>query len=245
MNPLQPSSQELLESREFRRLLWVSLACHLGLVTAFWLGGQLRWPTPTPNAPVFVDIIAPAPAPAPAPAAKPAPAREKPVVIPKRARPKPKPEPKVVAKVEPKPKPKPEPKVEPKAEPAPEAPSAAELLAKIRDRVDSSAPATGKTAAAGGVFNPQLAAYQRDIKVLLNSSWIGAGQFRTQPELASTYAVNIDDAGKLRDVQLTASSGNRFYDESTERAIYRAAPFPPPPGGAKTLEVHFRPSGVF
>jgi TonB family protein len=210
---------------------------------AVWTAGLLHWSQPIASAPIFVDLVTAA-ALAPAPAVAPAPVREKPVVIPARPRPKPKPEP--VAK--PKPVPKPVPKPEKPEEPAP--PTAAQLLAKIREKVASTPsaarPATGATGSTGarGRFDPILAAYRRQVMVLLRSNWVGARAFASQPGLEVHYEVRVDGGGGVRSVSMLQASGNRYYDESAERAILKSAPFPSPPRGPLTLQLRFSPQDV-
>lgn len=231
MNRRLPSSQTLLASGEFRRLCLYSAIGHLLVVGSLWAAGLRTWASRVDPAPIFVDVVAAAPA--PEPAARPAPQREKPVVIPRKPRPKP--------------KPKPKPQVEPEPEPAEApAPTAQQLLAQIRTRVGSVAPnATPSPAAgAGGRFDPELARYRQKVMVLLRTNWVGGRAFAAQPGLEVHYEVRIDGQGGIRSVSILHPSGNRYYDESAERAIQKSAPFPSPPRGPLTLDVRFQPGSV-
>ena len=62
-------------------------------------------------------------------------------------------------------------------------------------------------------------------------------------EAIVTFTIYKD--GRISDVQLEESSGNRYFDESVLRAIRKAAPFPPfPPSikkGSIELGIRFRP----
>jgi colicin import membrane protein len=250
----------LISNRRFRRLVGYSLAWHAALFSLSLIGSCGRsMPIDTP-APVFVDLVAmPAPpAPKVAKAAAPARPKEKAVVIPKaEPKPKPKPAPKPEAKPEPKPepepkekKPEPKPKAEAPPEPQPKKPDLSQLLSQIQQKVDARAPAaaavTAKTGTGGGRgrLDPELAAYRKQLIMLLHSNWVGAGAFRTQPDLIVRYEVEIDRGGHVRSVSTLSPSGNRHYDESAERAIRKTAPFPRPPRGAVTLDVSFRPTSV-
>jgi TonB family protein len=230
-------SETLLAEAEFRRLLGWSFAGHVGLAVVFSIGIGSRGPAVMP-APIMVDLIAAAPTP---PAVKRPPKQtvDQPVVIPKR----PKPVPKQAEKPAPKPKPEPAPKAEPVEEPAP---SASEVLAQLRAKVgpdtDTAPAARG---ASGGRVDPELAAYRKQVMLLLRSNWAGGRLFATQPGLEARYEVRLDPGGGVRAVALVRSSGNRYYDESAERAIHKSQPFPGPPRGSLTLEVTFQPTSVF
>jgi TonB family protein len=258
----------LLEVPRFRRLLVWSVVAHAGLafLLAYAPSGAIRLDQPPP---VFVDLVSlpkaaggPA-APAAKPAAKPEP---KAVPIPKEAPPKPKakeapkPEPKKEAKVPPKPrarvepKPKPKPATQARATPAPPAVSAEQLISEMRKRVDAqseAAPAAaavgdgGSNGPAGGRYDPELAGYRKQLVVLLQSNWVGARAFRSQGALQVRYEIEVDDAGTVQSVELVASSGNRHFDETAERAIWKTNPFPRPPRGALTVDLSFEPRGVF
>jgi protein TonB len=218
--------ESLFGSDAFRRMLLLSAAGHLlgALVLAF--AGLPRL-APTLPPPVFVEVVAdPSP---------PAPARQRlrqPVVIPKRSR------------AEPEPKPKPKPQVEPE----PQAPTAAEVLAQVRKKFEAREPSeareTPATLGARGRFDPLMAIYRKKVVALLHANFSGARAFSGDPALRARYEVRIDPSGGLRRVVLVSASGNRFFDESAERAI-RKSPFPPPPRGEMTLDVTFQPGSVF
>ena len=224
----------LVEDPAFRRVLVWSAALHvLFAFGGLTLPGLTR--APLLSAPVFVDLVA-----APKPAAAPKPRRQvidEPVVIPKKSKPKPKPKPKA------KPKPKPKPEAKPKAPPL----SAEELLAQLRQRVEARTAASGATPAASakaagrGKFDPEMAAYQRKLKSMLYANWAGAAAFGRRHDLVVSFKVLLDPGGGVRSVSLVASSGDRHFDESAERAIWKTIPFPPPPRGSLELDVRFDP----
>lgn len=256
------SHETLLAQEDFRRLLLWSAGAHV-LVAAWLVWSPVFRPSSIEPAPVFVQVMdaprapaapaakpaaakpvskpaPPAPAPKPAPAAKPAPARQKvdEVVLPA--------------------KPKELPKSAPK--PNPPAPTAQELLDRMRARAAAQEqaapranapaaavdPAAGAAAASGGAgrFDPEMAAYHRKIQTMLYANWVGANQFRHQPELRASFEVRVQPDGRIRAVRLVRSSGNRFYDESAERAILKSEPLPNPPRGEITLSLTFDPMEI-
>ena len=221
----------LVHEQNFRRLLSWSLGVHL-LAIGFSVVAPMTRRAPLLSAPIFVDVVA-APK---AAAARPKRVRQvvdEPVVIRK--------QPKPLSKPKPKPEAKPEPEAKPKAPP----PSADELLAKLRQKVEARDAATARAAAAtsagAGRFDPQMAAYHRKLKALLYANWVGAHVFRGQGDLSARFQVQIDPSGGLGSVALVGSSGNRYFDESAERAIWKTRPFPRPPRGALTLTLDFDP----
>ena len=209
----------LLESDEFRRLLAWSAGAHLVIAVALLMLPQYR-PSFVEPLPIFVQVVSAAPRPAPPPPRQ----VVKEVVIPKQPTARPK-----KAPVE-------------KAEPRPVAPTPEELLAQLRQKVaerpaEPSAPAR----ASSGRFDPELLAYKKRVQALLYANWVGARLFRQQGELVARFEAEIDAAGRVRDLRLIQSSGNRHFDESAERAVQKVQPLPAPPRGALTLMLTFDP----
>ncbi len=206
----------------FRRLLVWSVGVHLGLGIVLTLSPSGRAAIPAPHA-VMVELLS---APPKAPARRPRrQVVDEPVVIPKRAK---------LAKPAP-----------PKA-PAKPAPSltAQQLIAKIRDEMPAE-KLEPEAAAPSRFADPRLAAYRSRVRALLRRNWSGARAFAGQPALLARFEVEISAAGNLVAVARSQGSGNRYYDESAERAIWRTAPFPAPPRGELTLDINFRPGAVF
>ncbi len=226
----------LAQDERFQRTMLWSAGAHVLLAALLWFA-----PNPisilAPPTPVYIDVVIPSEAPPPAPAAKPK-QRVDEIVIPKKPKPLPKPE----VKAKPVPKPKPEKKPE-KAAKKP-APSPEDLLNKLRRKVESR-PGQGASAAASsnaraGIFDPEKAAYQKKLTNLLYGSWAGAGICRKDPK-PSNFQMQVAPDGRVSSIVMTGSSGNRFCDESAERAIRKVNPFPRPPRGLKTVTVKFDP----
>jgi TonB family protein len=235
--------ESLLESRTFKRLLAWSLAGHVGLFLVLTFrphsGAVL-----IASSPVMVNMVdLPKPAAARPAAKKP---EVKPPAKPPEAKPeppKPKPEVKeIVIPKEPEPLAKPKPVVKP--EPAPK--SAEQLLAELTKKVEernpqpelppAPAPAPGPAApiAGGpGVFDPTFSPWVARLKQAVRANWAGAQLCKGEP----VFNLQVESNGALRDIELAKSSGDRFCDESAERAIRKSDPLPAPPHGALELEL--------
>ncbi|MEE8558087.1 MAG: TonB family protein [Myxococcota bacterium] len=216
----------------FRRFLLGSAVGHAVLLGILVLAPSLPRASLRP-APVYVDLVA---------LSKPAPAVEKP----KRSRQKV--DQAVVLKPKPKRKPKPRPRLKPKPAPAETpavpAPSAAEVMAKLRAQVgQESSPEPERRAGRAGRFDPLLAAYQRQIRILLRGNWGGGASFKDQAGLMVRFEVALTAHGTLRSMTRVRSSGNSYFDQAAERAI-RSSAFPAPPRGPITLDLVFNPEGI-
>ncbi len=248
--------ESLLESRAFRRLLAWSVAGHVILFGGLTFNPFQRSAQVFTANPVMVSVVA-AP---PAPAAKPAAPKPAPKAAPK---PEPKPEPKVeppppppkpvvnevVIPKEPAPLAKPKPK--PKPEPKPK--TAEQLLAELTQKVEAEHPNSvpdvpqapvreAPAAAAGGpgIFDPAMAAWQLRVKALIHSNWSGSQICKSPP----IFDLEIDSAGRLDSLALATSSGDRYCDESAERAVRKSIPLPPSPRGAIEIELVLTPKAT-
>lgn len=237
--------ESLLESRAFRRLLALSLAAHVALflIMTFRPHRSAVLISPSPVMVNVVDVPKPAgAAPARKPAAKPPP--PKPEAKPEPPKPKPKVDEIVIPK-EPAPlaaKPKPA----AKPEPAPK--SAEELLAELTKKVEARNPPSQPAAEAApgpaapiaggpGVFDPTLSPWVARVRTVVHSNWSGAQLCKAVP----VFTLEVDESGALRDLELAKSSGDRYCDESAERAIRKSDPLPAPPRGALALELGMNP----
>jgi TonB family protein len=227
----------LLASSRFRRFLLGSAIGHVLLLAILVVAPNLPRVRPPPE-PLFVDLVAP-PEPAKAPPAAQPPARQElkqPLVLkPKKKAAKPKPPP---------PKKEPVEEVEEEAPPSPP-PSAAEILAQLREKVGTDPEAKPQAVPArAGRFDPELAAYRRQVTALLRSNWAGAASWEKEG-LAARFEAQVEATGRIRSVSRVRSSGDWVFDDAAERAIWSSEPFPPPPRGALTLDLLFNPKGVF
>jgi protein TonB len=220
------AQQTLFESDGFRRLLLWSAGIHISMALLFALGPQLYKPR-LASTPVFVEVLSPAEA--AAPASPPKQVVDEPIVIPKRPRPKPKPQ--TAALTPPKPKPKPQ------AKPSLTPQQLIDQMRKAQEGKRGSKPAGSPT----GRFAPELAGYQRQLVNLIYSNWVGARPFSHRAGLQVTFEVQVDAGGNLKSVRLLESSGERALDESAERAIFKSAPFPPPPSSVRTIRIRMNP----
>ncbi len=239
MSVIYAPPESLLESRTFKRLLAISLAGHVALFLLLTFRPH-RNAVLISSSPVLVNMVdlpkaaAARPAPKqpapPKPEAKPEPPKPKPavneIVIPKEPAPLPvKPKP-AVAKPEPAPK------------------SAEELLAEITRKVEERNPQPelpaprepgpeAPIAGGPGVFDPTFSPWVSRVKLAVRANWSGAQLCKGVP----VFNLEVSDDGSLRDIELAKSSGDRYCDESAERAIRKSDPLPPPPRGALALEL--------
>ncbi len=222
----QEIQENLLDSENIRRLLAWSAVGHLILALLLVFAPALRPASRIDPSPVFVELVARAPQP---PAPPPPRQVVKEVVIPKQPEKLPEP------KKQPPPK-----RVEKKPEPPP--PTADQVLAQLRQKVsDRPAKTAAPSSAVPGRFDPEMAVYQKRIQSMLYANWAGARLFLDQGKLVAHFEADVLASGQVRSVELVGSSGNRHFDESAERAIRKAAPFPPPPRGRFTLTLTFDP----
>ncbi len=222
MTRLLLSPVPLWSSDAFRRWIGYSAAAHALAVIVIVVGpGASATP---PAQPVFVDLIAAVPQPA-ARRRKPRQVVDEAVVIPdqpRRERAKPKPA---------------------KAPPEEKAASADEILAQLRAKVASRTPGAAR-GRQGRPEDPELAAYKARVMTCLYEHWAGARAFSRSPELEVGFEVKISDRGGVRSVSLMRSSSNRYLDESAERAIWKCAPFEPPPRGVSQFNLTFNPADL-
>ncbi len=216
----------LLESDAFRRLLGWSAAAHLLVLIVAAFSPSLSRPVLAPG-PIYVDIVT-----APARATRSRQVVKEPVVIPKK--------PRAAAKSKPEAKPEP---VPPQTEPArPLTPE--QILAQLRKEQAESSELERAEAGPGqmhGRLDPERAAYRRRLENLIYGNWVGARGFRDQIGLEVLFEIEVDSAGTLRSIEVVRGSGNRYLDESAERAIKKSAPFPPPPRSVRVITVRMNP----
>ncbi len=92
----------------------------------------------------------------------------------------------------------------------------------------------------GTAMDPQVALYYSRIKARVMGQWaLPKGVLREHNNLLAVLNVVILRDGTLARLSFEKSSGNRFYDQSAERAVRKASPFPPLPEWVKgsSLEI--------
>ncbi len=217
MSVLQTPSSSLLAVAAFRRMLVWSAAGHVAIALALiWSSrSDARAIEPLP---IFVEVVAQVEPPA---AARRAPRQVvEEIVIPKRPTAARKPPAKQREPVQ----------------------SAEQILAQLRAKLGPQIQReTAPTATRPGRLDPEMAAYRKQIKALLYANWAGARVFRSQGRLIAHFRVEVDAGGGVRSLELVRPSGDRHFDESAERAIWKVEPFPSPPRGAFTLTLTFDP----
>ena len=253
MSTLYVAPESLLESRTFKRLLAFSLAGHVLLFVGLTFR-PFRNATLISPSPVMVSMVdVPKPAAAPPAAKKPVekPPPPKPEATPEPPKPKPVVNEVVIPK-EPAPLPA---KPKPVAKPEPPAKSAEEILAELTKKVEAENPEpepvvqakvepgpAAPIAGGPGVFDPLMSPWVARVKMVLNGNWTGAQLCKGR---LAHFTVDIESNGQLSDIELAESSGDRYCDESAERAIRKSNPLPAPPRGAMSaVQLDMNPKDI-
>ena len=125
-----------------------------------------------------------------------------------------------------------------------------QIQANLKDEERSAS--TAKGAGVGGKGKPtsdaQLA-YYAEIAVAIQKNWAFSEQLAGgETGLYNEVVIKIMRNGKIDNVWFDRRSGNRYFDESTRKAILKSDPLPPMPEGiAKTfleLGIRFTPEGL-
>jgi len=95
----------------------------------------------------------------------------------------------------------------------------------------------------GGVQRPpEFFRYRDLIRTSVKEGW---KWFDSASSLRATVIFQISAAGEISNVNIEKSSGNREFDSSLLRAIYKASPLPPPPPNVfeffKVVRIEFDP----
>jgi len=216
-----------IRRREVRRMLVLSVACHLVLLALLLV--KPSYPVVSLPGVVSVELVAaPAPASPPRVVAPPKPVPKKVVLPAQPTTPKPKPKPKEVVEKAPPP------------EPAPVEQDYSDVLAQLRadagENAEPAPPAPAATAPAAGTgsgvgrpVSAEVAAWVKKAKIHVRRAWVLPPAFRTQA-LEAHVLVDLDAGGHVIGVpEVVRRSGNPWFDEGVVRAIQKASPLPPPP----------------
>ncbi len=153
--------------------------------------------------------------------------------------PAPKPKPPAEAKVVEPTKPKEEPPAKQESVPEPEEAEVKAGLEEIRERLAKARAGEGVEGPGGppkgGVSSVALdlrhRAYYNQVWQILEEAWVLPGSARAET-LQAVVSIGLDPAGKIIEVKFERRSGNRYFDESVERALAKVAQFPTPPEAA-------------
>jgi colicin import membrane protein len=89
------------------------------------------------------------------------------------------------------------------------------------------AGALGGRGMGGGLQRPpEFFRYRDMIRTMIKKGW---RWYDTNAELVTTGVFEISPRVEVSNVEVEKSSGNREYDDSVLRAVYKANPLPPPP----------------
>lgn len=239
MNLYAASPDSLWSSPAFVRVMACSVAGHAAAIFLVVYGPIFRFHSVMLPEPVMVNLDMALPA-EPAPPEPPPP---EPPVVPPAPEPKPaEPEPQkqevkealVVPDVPPeKPKPK-----KPKPQPKPQ--DVADVMASLRKDVEKQRPPQ-RQGAARGTLDPEMASYIAGVKGCLRQNWVGAQRFQRRRDLLAEFEVQLGPGGKVTSAEVTRPSGEDFFDETAERAIFKCQPWPEPPGGQTIIPIRFVP----
>ena len=75
-------------------------------------------------------------------------------------------------------------------------------------------------------YGTEFIAYTQYIKQRVKDAWILAER---KPGLRAVVRFGVEESGRVTDVELADSSGDRTFDQSALRAVSKASPFPSPP----------------
>jgi TolA protein len=78
----------------------------------------------------------------------------------------------------------------------------------------------------GQGYGAEFIEYTQYIKQKVKDAWILAER---KPGLRAVVRFAVEDSGRVMDVELADSSGDRTFDQSALRAVSKAGPFPSPP----------------
>ncbi len=84
----------------------------------------------------------------------------------------------------------------------------------------------GKGMGGGVLLPPEALAYRDALKEAIKEGW---RWYDTNSALVTTVVFDIAENGVISQVSVSTSSGNREFDDSVLRAIYKASPVPAPP----------------
>lgn len=88
----------------------------------------------------------------------------------------------------------------------------------------------------GSPFGNRFGYYVDLLRQRIGEKWNtgGLSRLQTVPRVIVTFVIRRD--GSIRDLRIAQTSGNYLMDNSAQRAVYEASPFPPLPAGFEKNE---------
>jgi colicin import membrane protein len=124
---------------------------------------------------------------------------------------------------------------------APATPAAPKTAAPASPEAKA-APAASQAAAGDADMEARMRAYYAMIWSRIKGKWALPQGILPGEQLEAVIDVTILRSGGVTDMNFEKRSGNRYFDESAQKAIQKAAPFPPLPAwvGGRSLDVGIR-----
>ena len=101
----------------------------------------------------------------------------------------------------------------------------------------------GKSMGGGRLAPPEFFAYRDLLKRTIKQGW---RWYDTSSSIKTTVYFEIARDGKISNIEMVESSGNREFDDSVVRAIFKASPVPPPPASVydmfEKVRIQFDPT---
>jgi len=137
-----------------------------------------------------------------------------------------------------------------------------QAINRLKDKVGKTrAPDTARTKAVkrsgivGGVGSDSqkvlqlIKIYQHEIAYLIQKNWAFSEQLAGgHTNFEALVAIKIMPNGEIKDIWFDQRSGNRYFDETLEKAIVKSNPLPPLPKGYTRpffeAGFHFTPEGI-
>ncbi|MBF0145247.1 MAG: TonB C-terminal domain-containing protein, partial [Magnetococcales bacterium] len=122
-------------------------------------------------------------------------------------------------------------------------------IAKYQDQVQKDEPVEDGQQDASDQPSPSvsptvLALWQRNITMTVRNNWSKPNGLVNETQLEVRVRVRVGQDGSLQDAQVEQSSGNKGFDGSVLRAIWKTRVVDPPPAGCdecRELEFSFKP----
>ena len=140
----------------------------------------------------------------------------------------------------------------PKPKPPPQ-PDLADVLSDLRkeesiknssalrtplERVENAAEGSRR----GVTISPREAEWRRRVKNHVTRNWVLQPGLKGE-RLEAHALLNLEESGRLSEVDIVRRSGNPWFDESVERAVRKSDPLPAPQNAGRWIFI-FRPEDL-